>query len=104
MLNYSVASDYATPRTGALQPLSAESESEATQLCLILCDPMDYCLQGSSIHGIFEARVLEYVAISFSRGSSQPRDRTNVSFIAGGFFTTEVPGKNKPLDSKTQLI
>ena len=48
---------------------------------------MDCRLSGSSIHGIFQARVLEWVAISFSRGSSRPRDRTRVSCIAGIFFT-----------------
>ena len=47
------------------------------------CDPMDCSLPGSSVHGIFRARVLEWVAISFSRGSFQPRDRTQVSCIAG---------------------
>ena len=51
-----------------------ESETEVAQLCLTLCDPMDCSLPGSSIHGIFQARILEWVAISFSRGSSQPRD------------------------------
>ena len=49
--------------------------------CLTLCDPVDYSLPGSSVHGIFQARVLEWVAISFSRGSSQPRDQTHVSCI-----------------------
>ena len=48
---------------------------------------MDCSLPGSSIHGIFQARVLEWVAISFSRGSSRPRDRTQVSCIAGRCFT-----------------
>ena len=43
-----------------------------------LCETMDYSQLGSSVHGIFQARVLEWVAISFSRGSSQPRDRTRV--------------------------
>ena len=43
-------------------------------------------LPGSSVHGIFQARVLEWVSISFSRGSSRPRDRTYVSCLAGGFF------------------
>ena len=57
--------------------------SEVSQSCLTLCDPMDYNLPGSSIHGIFQARVLEWVAISFSRGSSWPRERTWVSRIAG---------------------
>ena len=52
-----------------------------------LCDPMDCGLQDSSIHGVFQARELEWVAISFSRGSSQPRDQTCVSCIAGRFFT-----------------
>ena len=51
-----------------------ESESEVAQLCLTLCDPMDCNPPGSSVHGIFQARVLEWIAISFSRGSSQPRD------------------------------
>ena len=44
------------------------------QACLTLCDPMDCSLLNSSVHGIFQARILEWVAISFSRGSSQPRD------------------------------
>ena len=44
--------------------------SEVAQSCLTLCDPMDYSLPGSSIHGIFQARVLEWVATFFSRGSS----------------------------------
>jgi len=51
------------------------------QSCLTLCNPMDYSLPGSSVHGIFQAIVLEWIAISFSRGSSQPRDRTRVSRI-----------------------
>ena len=49
-------------------------ESEFTQLCPTHCDPMDCSLPGSSIHGIFQARILEWVAISFSRGSSPPGD------------------------------
>ena len=52
-----------------------------------LCDPMDCNPPGSSVHEIFQARILEWVAISFSRGSSQPRDRTWVSCTAGKFFT-----------------
>ena len=54
--------------------------------CLTLCDPMDCSLPGSSVHGLLQARALEWVAISFSRRSSQPRDRTWVSCFAGGFF------------------
>ena len=52
-----------------------------------LSNPMDCNLPGSSIHGILQARILEWVAISFSRRSSQPRDRNHVSCIAGRFFT-----------------
>ena len=52
-----------------------------------LCDHMDCSLPGSFIHGIFQARLLEWIAISFSRGSSQPRDWTRVSQIAGRHFT-----------------
>ena len=54
---------------------------------LTLCDPMDYSPLGSSIHGIFPARVLERVAISFPKGSSWPRDRTQGSHIVGRHFT-----------------
>ena len=61
-----------------------------------LCDPLGGSLPGSSVHGIFQAIVLEWIAISFSRGSSQTRDQTGVSCIAGRFFTTEPLGK--PLD------
>ena len=57
------------------------------QSCLTLCDLIDCSLPGSSVHGIFQARILEWVAISFSRGSSQPRDGTQVSSIAGRRFT-----------------
>ena len=63
-----------------------ESESEVTQSCPTLWDPMGCSLPGSSVHGIFQARVLEWVAISFSKGSSQPRDRTQVSRTAGRHF------------------
>ena len=52
-----------------------------------LCDPMDCSLPSSSVHGIFQARVLQWVAISFSRGSSWPRYQTQVSYIAGRHFT-----------------
>ena len=61
--------------------------SEVAQSCPTLCDPMDCSLPGSSVHGIFQAIVLEWVAISFSRGSSQPRDWTWVSLIVDRCFT-----------------
>ena len=57
---------------------------------MTLCDPMDY-----TVNGIIQARILEWVAFLFSRGSSQPRDRTQVSRIAGGFFTSWATGKPK---------
>ena len=63
-----------------------ESESEIIQWCPSLCDPVDCSPPGSSTHGILQARILEWVAISSSRGSSQPRDRTQVSRIAGRHF------------------
>ena len=56
-----------------------------------LCDPMDCSSPGSSVQGISQARILERVAISFSRWSSQPRDWTRVCCTAGGFFATEPP-------------
>ena len=64
-----------------------ERVSEVAQSCPTLCDPKDYSLPGSSVHGIFQARVLEWVAIYFSPGSSRPRDRTRVSRILGRRFT-----------------
>ena len=65
----------------------SEWVSEVAQSCPTLCDPVDCSLSGSSVHGIFQARVLEWIAISFSRGSSRPRNRTRVSCIAGRRFT-----------------
>ena len=59
-----------------------------THTYIALCDPVDCSLPGFSAHGIFQARVLEGVAMPSSRGSSQPRDRTQVSHIAGRFFTS----------------
>ena len=74
---------------------SHERVSEVAQSCLTLCDPVDCSPPGSSIHGILQARILEWVAISFSRGSSPPRDRTQVSRISCRHFnlwaTREAP-------------
>ena len=58
-----------------------------TQLCLTLCDPLDCSPPGSSVHEILQARILEWEAILFSRGSTQPRNRTWVFCIVGRFFT-----------------
>ena len=64
-----------------------KKEIEVTQSCLTLCKPMDCSLPGSSVHGIFQARILEWVAISFSRRSLPSRDWTQVSCIVGRHFT-----------------
>ena len=78
------------------------------QLCPTLCNPMDFRPPGSSVHGILQARILEWVAIPSSRGSSQPRDRTHGFFIAGRFFTTEPQGspnrKSLPVIKKRMEI
>ena len=71
---------------GALDPCHC-SGSEVTQSSLTLCNPMDCSLPGSSVHGIFQATVLEWVAISFSWGSSRSRNQTRVSRIAGKRLT-----------------
>ena len=68
-----------------------KEEVLVSQLCLTLCDPLDCSPLGSSVHGILQARILEWVAMLSSRGSSRPRDQIQVSCIsslAGGFFTT----------------
>ena len=62
------------------------SKVKEAQSCPTLCNPVDCSPPGSSVHGILQARILEWVAISSSRGSSQPRDRTQVSCIAGRRF------------------
>ena len=59
---------------------------EVAQSCPILCDPVDCNLLGFSVHGILQARILEWIAISFSRGSSRPRDWTQLSHIGGRRF------------------
>ena len=62
-------------------------KKDSAKSCPSSCDPMDCSLSGSSVHGILQGRTLEWVAIVFSRGSSWPRTRTQVSCIAGRFFT-----------------
>ena len=73
--------------------------SEVALSCLTLCDPMDCSLPGSSVHGIFQARILEWVAISFSRGSSQPRIETGSPTLQAMLLPSELPGKS-PLTSQ----
>ena len=92
-----------TNLTATYLPLfSIESESEVAQSCPTLCDPMDCSPPGSSLHGILQARVLEGVAISFSRGASPPRDGARVSCIPGrrfnlGATTLQEKTQTKPL-------
>ena len=71
----------------------SENESEVAQSCETLCDPVDCSPPGSSVLGILQARILQWVAISFSRGSSRPRDRTQVSRIAGRRFNLWATGE-----------
>ena len=83
--------EYVTVRQGIIcigekgQDIVSGKWREVAQSCLTLCNPMG--LLRSSVHGIFQARILEWVAISFSRGSSRPRDRTWVSRTVGWCFT-----------------
>ena len=65
------------------------------QLCLTLCEPMDSNQPGSSVHGISQARILEGVAIPFSRGSSQLRDQTQSPALQADYLPSEPPGKPK---------
>ena len=67
------------------------------QSCLTLCDPTNCSLPGFSVHGILQAKILEWIAIPFSRGTSQPRDRTLVSCLAGKFITIWATGKSRIL-------
>ena len=73
--------------------INLESASEVAQLCPTLCDPMDCSLPGSSIHGIFQARVLAWVAISFSRVSPRTRDQTRSHALQADTLPSEPPGK-----------
>ena len=66
--------------------LKSEVKALVAQSSLTLCEPMAWSPPDFSVHGILQARILEWVAIPFSRGSSQLRDQTRVSCIAGGFF------------------
>ena len=80
--------------------------AQPLQSPLTLCDPLECSLPGSSVHGIFQARMLEWVVTYFSRGSSPPRDRARTSSIfctAGRFFTAEPLGsplKSNPIQFK----
>ena len=77
----------ANPDLGQCLRLKKADENLAAQSCLTLCNPIDCSLPGSSVHGISQARIVERVSIPFSRGSSHPRDQTQVSCIAGKLLT-----------------
>ena len=68
--------------------------SEAAQLCLTLCDPVDCSLPGSSIHGILQARILEWVAISFSRDHPNPGIKPGSPALQADALPSEPPGKS----------
>ena len=72
--------DSKTPDILNLKRISVCAKS--LQLCTALCDPMDCSPSDSSVHGILQARILEWIAIPFSRGSSWPRDRTHISYVS----------------------
>ena len=89
------------------QKLTQHDKAILLLLCLVAklcltdsCSPMDCNPPGSSVHGISQARILEWVAISFSRDTSQSRDQTYISCITGRFFTTEPPGKPEAITLK----
>ena len=75
----------------ALVVKKVKSESEVAQSRPTLCDPVDRSPPGSSVYGILQARILEWVAISFSRGFSQPRDRTQSPALQADALTSEPP-------------
>ena len=64
------------------QPACSAAAAESLQSCPTLCDPMNCSLSGSSVHGILQERILEWVAMPSSRGSSRPRDQTCISYIS----------------------
>ena len=84
---------------------SSKSEIEVAQSCPTLCDPMGYSLPGSSVPGIFQAIVLKWIAVSVSRGSSQPGDRIWVSRIVDRRFTICFPLESMKFSrAKTQFL
>ena len=84
------------PQAGARKK-ERKKDNEVAQSCPTLCDPMDCSPPGSSVHGILQARILEWVAIRFSRGSFPPRDRSWVSCTAGDSLPSEPSGAGKHL-------
>ena len=75
------------PSTSPMAPWTQVCKCQSLQSCPVLCNPLDCSPPGSTVHGISQAGVLEWAAISSYRGSSQPRDQTGVSCISSRFFT-----------------
>ena len=94
--NFNPETEWTFKWTGQRKRLSRDQK---VCCCLVdksyptLCDPKDCRPPGSSVHETSQTRKLEWVAVPFSRGSSQPRDRTHISCVVGRFFTSEPPGK-----------
>ena len=84
---FTVSPNIMVPEHLNIKPFIIKWRSEVAQSCPTLCNPINCSVPGSSVHGIFQATVLEWIAISFSRGSSQPRARTQVSGIVDRGFT-----------------
>ena len=78
------------------QTQEKQVKAVVTQSCLTLCDPMDCNPPGSSVHGILQARILDWVALSFSRGSSPPRDQPASPALQANPLPSEPPGKKAP--------
>ena len=77
--------------------------AQPLQLCPTLCDPMECIPPGFSVHGILQAKILEWVAMPFSRWSSRPRDQTQVSCTEGRFLTVSHQGSPTLVHSKVEM-
>ena len=78
----------------SMESMCACMHAELLQLCLTLCDPMNYSSPGSSVQGILQAKILEWVIIPFSRRSPPPRDQTQISYVSCmGSLPLAPPGK-----------
>ena len=92
-LKHSNSSVISSPQIKSKESHKKRAGTGVAQSCLTLCDPMDY-----TVHGILQARILEWVTIRFFRGSSQPREWTQVSHPAADFLLSEQPGKQHILN------
>ena len=100
---HSLSDSQGNPSAGLAEIITPSSVCMHAQSRPTLCGPVDCSPPGSFVQGISHARILEWVAVSSSRGLSQSRDWTRVSCIAGGFFTTEPLGKHTPSSRMIQI-